>query len=177
MIRGFLKTCLWGNCTQYQDLWESRENFDHECLHFFFNGTWEIILFWRTLRKGSTIRLSRWTMWCLKSHCRPFTNIYFLKHSSRWGALSSSEKCNFHSSSSSCDSWGGDFYKCLPLTGLRVHNHYLIILGRYVSMSYLPLLVQVLSSKRSSPRPQRCQLENIGGFVNVKTCVLNTYEC
>lgn len=104
MIRGFLKTCMWGNCTQYQDLGESRENFDHE----FSNGTWEFILFWRTLRKGSTICLSRWPMWCLKSHCRPFTNIYFLKHSSRWGALSSSEKCNSYSSS--CfDSWGQDF--------------------------------------------------------------------
>lgn len=49
-----------------------------------------------------------------------------------------------------------------------VHNHYGIILSRYVSISYLPLLVT---------RPQRCQLENIGGFVNVKTYSLNIYEC
>lgn len=66
---------------------------------------------------------------------------------------------------------------CLPITGCRVHNHYGIILGRYVSISYLPLLVQALSSKRSFTRPQRCQLENIGGFVNVKTYSLNIYEC
>lgn len=78
----------------------------------------------------------------------------------------------------------GTFYKypglwsfCLPITDLGVHKHYLIILGRYVPISYLPLLVQVLSSKRSFPRPQRCQLENIGGFVNVKTHSLNSYEC
>lgn len=64
---------------------------------------------------------------------------------------------------------------CLSQTW--VHNHYGIILSRYVSISYLPLLVQALSSKRSFTRPQRCQLENIGGFVNVRTYSLNIYEC
>lgn len=71
----------------------------------------------------------------------------------------------------------GLWSSCLPTTGCRVHNYYGIILGRYVSVSYLPLLVQALSSKRSFTRPQRCQLENIGGFVNVKTYSLNIYEC
>lgn len=71
----------------------------------------------------------------------------------------------------------GLWSSCLPITCLRVHNHYVIILGRYVSILYLPLLVQALSSKTSFTRPQRCQLENIGGFVNVKTYSLNIYEC
>lgn len=75
----------------------------------------------------------------------------------------------------------GTFYKllglwsfCLPITDLRVHNHYLIILGRYVSISYLTLLMQGPTSKRSVPRLHRCrQLENIRSGVNIKTCGLN----
>lgn len=63
---------------------------------FFSNGMWEFIfiLFWRTLKEGIHDKKPiKGETWCLKSHGRLFIYI-FKKQSSRWGALSSSEKCS-----------------------------------------------------------------------------------
>lgn len=61
---------------------------------------WEFIFifFWRILKEGICDKKNkqtrkRWNMWCLKSLCRLYKYI-FKKHSSRWGALGSSERCS-----------------------------------------------------------------------------------
>ena len=72
------------------------EKFQTVNASIFSNGMWEFIfiLFWRTLKEGTHDKKPvKGETWCLKAHGRLFIYI-FKKHSFRWGALSSSEKCS-----------------------------------------------------------------------------------
>lgn len=78
-------------------IWGNPENFRPWMFPFFSNGMWEFIFifFLKDFKEGICDKKARkrWNMWCLKSLCRLYIYI-FRKHSSRWGALSSSEKYN-----------------------------------------------------------------------------------